>query len=178
MGVCAHHAGRKKDDRQAVARLMTLKYKELGVRETPVIGHSPAGQPYLVGSDRQISISHDMGCPAVATAASPIGIDLQHLCQVPPSFQRRLQQRTTGAATSTTPSQAIQSWVARESIAKCRGLGLRDKPWDYRLSAGPAGRYEECYWVTVFLHQHSAWLGVSSLYGPIKLILNGECIAY
>ena len=177
-GACTRPGGVSEVDRQAVARLIASRCGELGFDESPLIEHRSTGQPYIAGSDAQISISHDMGCPVVATAAFPIGVDLQHLCEVSHSFQRRLQQCTDGGTTPMTPSEAIQSWVARESISKCRGTGLRDKPWQYRLTAGGSGQYEECYWATKFLPEHGAWLGVASLFGPVALILNGARFEY
>jgi len=150
---------------QAFARhLVATQARRLGLRSGQAVQHDPTGRPCCPGCESNLSISHDRSVVAVATSPCPVGIDVQHVSTVSDHFRRQLlagdiERRALHPACD---AEAVRSWVIREAIAKCRGRGLTDGPWRYKLSTPlNFGVYEECEWEAAYHAGHGVWIGVA-----------------
>ncbi|MCK2094992.1 4'-phosphopantetheinyl transferase family protein [Thauera aromatica] len=93
---------------------------------------TPAGKPFLAGSDLDFSLSHTRGLVAVALSwCSPIGVDAETLASALEPGAELLDLGILSSAEldsvtrSNDPSRTfLRLWTAKEAVSKAAGLGL------------------------------------------------------
>ena len=120
----------------AYALLYHVLRSKLGV-EQPVVLKTPAGKPYLAESELKISLSHTRGlvCCAVGKGAE-IGADCEYHRTVSQRVKERVctERELSDIRKADDPdSRFLCYWTLKESIAKKRGVGLRESLRQYEI---------------------------------------------
>lgn len=117
-----------------------------------VVGHDDLGAPFVCGwwtehlcAAPRVSLSHNSNYCLVGVATEPIGVDLEEpgrlrqpelLTDALAPAERVLVQGLHGAELE---ERQLRLWCAKEAAAKCLGLGLQGRPWDWQVTAADAG---------------------------------------
>ncbi|GAB4035381.1 MAG: beta-ketoacyl synthase N-terminal-like domain-containing protein [Rubrivivax sp.] len=116
------------------------------------VGHDELGAPFVCGwwtehlcAAPRVSLSHNANHCLVGVAPQPIGVDLEEpgrlrrpelLTEALAPAERELVQGLQGAELE---ERQLRLWCAKEAAAKCLGLGLQGRPWDWQVTSADAG---------------------------------------
>jgi phosphopantetheinyl transferase (holo-ACP synthase) len=117
-----------------------------------VVGHDERGAPFVCGwwtehlcPAPRVSLAHNANHCLVGVAPQPIGVDLEEpgrlkqpelLTEALAPAERVLVQGLQG---DDLEERQLRLWCAKEAAAKCLGLGLQGRPWDWQVTAADAG---------------------------------------
>lgn len=99
-------------------------------RHCPGCGGTDHGRPEIDGA--QVSLSHSADWVLLATAAVPVGVDVE-AAPVDPAIAPQLLAPGDSAA------DLARSWVRKEAVAKLTGTGLLRPLTDIRIAERPTG---------------------------------------
>lgn len=98
--------------------LLALLREVYGWRALPEIETAPHGKPFFPAyPGLHFSLSHTAGAAAAALSDTPIGVDVQRVCQLTPRTRKRLKKGQP-------PEVFWENWVRWEARAKRNGGGL------------------------------------------------------
>lgn len=115
--------------------------------EAVAFDREAGGKPYAVGLDRHFSLSHSGSLALCATAAFPLGLDVQRQRPVSETMTRRMARWGYEGASE---EAFFAWWVRQEAAGKLSGEGLCPRPLPEGLRFWPGeleeadGRYFYC----------------------------------
>lgn len=122
------------DDRLHCLAAGLLLRRVLAVREGD-IAYNDRGKPYLLHRDVQFSLSHGGDYAVLATAAQPIGVDIEPIpTHLPPLPKKVLRpEELAWLMAEPTPERFARLWTQLESALKAAGTGFGGAERSYSL---------------------------------------------
>lgn len=110
------HAAGRQGEREAVKDLVIDAFGT-----TALLDHRPDGAPFIIGSEKHISISHTAGVAVLAAADFPVGVDIERTDR-----QKQLQRIKSRFMTDIDSGSLLQAWTLKEATFKAAGVGDPD----------------------------------------------------
>lgn len=110
--------------------------------ERAQVAYLDTGAPYLVGSDRRISVSHSPGAACVLIAESDCAVDMERADRDCAGMTRRFVSEGEMAVVADEPNRECALWCMKEALYKFAGRRGLDFRRDIRITGRVGqGRY-------------------------------------